>query len=237
MRGRGSIAWVGAFCLVMAASAQSGVADEDDPCSKAADAGKVLLRVTSDANCKLTVNKEPHGALTANQERSITVAGGRLVTRCASTELAGAVADDEQEILAGCGTVTFEVAGAWRRFSAKKGVVADAETGLSWIPSDNGGDVNWQGAKKYCADKGGRLPTKEELRQLYLGSAASTPCGEFPCRMSHLFRLSGRFFWSDSVFAPGQPIAVGFSGSAPGLQSVSETMTKDVRALCVAAAK
>jgi hypothetical protein len=57
----------------------------------------------------------------------------------------------------------------------KKGVVLDTKTGLMWAAKDNGGNINWFGAKNYCDNyRGGgytgwRMPTQDELAGLYEG--------------------------------------------------------------------
>lgn len=53
------------------------------------------------------------------------------------------------------------------------GTVLDQKTGLLWASKDNGEDVNWQGAQRYCERyRGGeyedwRMPTVDELAGLY----------------------------------------------------------------------
>lgn len=60
------------------------------------------------------------------------------------------------------------------RFIANSnGTVLDTRTGLMWGDSDNGEDINWPDAKKYCEDYTGglysdwRMPTLDELAGLY----------------------------------------------------------------------
>lgn len=54
-----------------------------------------------------------------------------------------------------------------------KSIVVDSQTGLMWASQDNGKDVDWFAAKKYCEDfaAGGytdwRLPDIKELATLY----------------------------------------------------------------------
>jgi hypothetical protein len=53
------------------------------------------------------------------------------------------------------------------------GTVKDTKTGLMWASKDNGEDINWNDAKRYCENyRGGgytdwRMPTQEELAGLY----------------------------------------------------------------------
>lgn len=131
---RRGAASIGVFCLLLVAPAGAGWSQEDEEarCSKASEANQVLLTVVSDAECKLTVNNKPYGTLLPNQEKTFNVDTKRQVTRCSSTRFPGAVAQDEQLIERGCGSVGFEVDTIWRRFTAQKnGGVKDTETGLT----------------------------------------------------------------------------------------------------------
>ncbi len=57
--------------------------------------------------------------------------------------------------------------------NSENGTVLDTNTGLMWAAKDNGEDINWSDAKRYCENyRGGgytdwRLPTQEELEGLY----------------------------------------------------------------------
>jgi len=60
------------------------------------------------------------------------------------------------------------------RFIAfNNGTVKDSGTGLTWAAKDNGEDIPWIGAKKYCETYNGggftdwRMPTLEELAGIY----------------------------------------------------------------------
>ncbi|NVM21153.1 MAG: caspase family protein [Desulfobacterales bacterium] len=53
------------------------------------------------------------------------------------------------------------------------GTVKDTRTGLMWAAKDNGKDINWQDAKRYCESYHGggytdwRMPTQDELARIY----------------------------------------------------------------------
>ena len=84
---------------------------------------------------------------------------------------------------------------------AGHGVLKDGRTGLQWTQSDNGGDIDWNAARSYCAEKAGgwRLPTVEELTAIYgeaEASRSSASCGGTMCGVSPLFTLTGPWFWS-----------------------------------------
>ena len=223
---------IGMLVCSAALRAQEGAAD--DRCASVAQIGQVLLTVTSDAACKLSVNREPHGALVANQPQTVMVSADEQSVECTAPD-GSESARDEQRLGAGCGDVGFTVAERWRRFKAEKnGTVRDTTTGVLWKASDNGGDTDWESAKKYCQAQGARLPGRDELKALHDESGALyTSCGDAYCRVSRKLRLSGRFFWSSTTFEGDQVFVVGFTGDRPTVQSVESITAKDVRALCV----
>ena len=55
----------------------------------------------------------------------------------------------------------------------ENGTVLDTRTGLMWAAKDNGSNINWQDAKRYCENYSGggysdwRIPTQDELAGLY----------------------------------------------------------------------
>ena len=81
------------------------------------------------------------------------------------------------------------------------GVLKQVATGLEWAQADNGTDINWVAASRFCAEKGDgwRLPSVAELQSLYdkTGSMESS-CGTgFTCKVSPLFRLTGPWAWTN----------------------------------------
>lgn len=60
-----------------------------------------------------------------------------------------------------------------RLIAGDKGIVLDTESGLMWASKDNGEDITWNDAQKYCEDyqSGGyqdwRMPKTDELATLY----------------------------------------------------------------------
>lgn len=70
--------------------------------------------------------------------------------------------------------VNTKVIGRDDRFVAyDNGTVLDTKTGLMWADRDNGPEISWDDAKKYCENyRGGgytdwRMPTRDELATLY----------------------------------------------------------------------
>ncbi len=66
-----------------------------------------------------------------------------------------------------------EIGREGRFTSYNNGTVLDMQTGLMWAAKDNGSDIDWPGAKRYCENyRGGgytdwRMPTLKELEGLY----------------------------------------------------------------------
>lgn len=113
------------------------------------------------------------------------------------------------------------------------GVLKQVSTGVEWTQSDNGSDINWEGANSWCSNKGDgwRLPTVEELLSLYDKSGAvKTPCGEFTCEVSPLFRLSSEWFWSGEREGSSEAWFVNLFNGVRHSSDVSYTYYK--RALC-----
>lgn len=135
--------------------------------------------------------------------------------------------------------VAKEDSGRWEL--KEKGVIVDTFTDLQWTQRDNLYDINWPDAKAYCealplAGGGWRLPTMQELNQVYTaGRDGTTPCGDYTCKVSPKFYLTGVWFWSNELTATSD----GSSGAryiflGNGNRSVLPLSSSyDNRALCV----
>lgn len=87
-----------------------------------------------------------------------------------------------------------------------EGVLEQVRTGLSWTQRDNGHDIGWNDAQRYCqtlttAGGGWRLPSIVELREIYdenLPSKDCTPPGyaNWTCEVHALFSVTSAFYWS-----------------------------------------
>lgn len=124
---------------------------------------------------------------------------------------------------------------------------ADLATKLMWTKSDNGGDIDWDGAQGYCQNLrlGGysdwRLPTIEELQAIY-DPATSVPnprCSETPSRIRNGITLStcgtvtGVWSSSPSNSTSHHPYSFDFRGPNPGRFYTSPGHSHNHRALCV----
>jgi hypothetical protein len=77
------------------------------------------------------------------------------------------------------------------------GLLRDHRTGLIWSASDNGRDVDWDDASRYCTGRGMQLPTVGQLLRLVDRTGAmSTPCQARQCKVSGRFHLTGYGYWS-----------------------------------------
>ena len=121
------------------------------------------------------------------------------------------------------------------------GTVTDRNTGLMWAAKDNGSDINWSDAKRYCENyRGGgydnwRMPTEDELTGLYdpsMGYIPScAPSGDTDkVYLTNLITLSCRAVWVSET-SGSNAVYVGFYGGTRYLDSPSESGT--LRALPV----
>lgn len=84
--------------------------------------------------------------------------------------------------------------------------VLDTKTNLMWAAKDNGRDINWYNAKRYCEGyRGGgytdwRMPTQDELAQLYdAGKAQRHEAQQNPLHLTGLIRLTDCCPWSSKT--------------------------------------
>ncbi len=113
------------------------------------------------------------------------------------------------------------------------GTVKDTKTGLMWAAKDNGEDIGWKDAKKYCENfKGGgytdwRLPSLDELEGLYdRKQAGYTPeccpdCSTF--RITKLIHLTCFPWVSDTRGSEAGPFDFGIGSRYLDLQSISNS--------------
>jgi hypothetical protein len=199
------------------------------------------LVVKADADCQLTVNGEGKGKLTANQTQLIKVSPGEQLIECVTTDGTSANAQETKTVAAGAqAVVVLSLAAviaarqqeAQQRAAAESaarnpgnlgfvdlggGILKDTKTGLEWTQSDNGRDIDWNGARNHCAARGGswRLPSVAELQAIYDANVPSPKVcwhhivASYTCKVSPLFNLTGPGYWSDE--ASGSANAFGVS--------------------------
>lgn len=117
------------------------------------------------------------------------------------------------------------------------GVVLDDSTMLEWEQVTNPTWLNWADAGQYAADLalsggGWRLPSIDELKQLYLNVSATTGC--FDCTGPQgPFSINGLGFWTTAQYFAGQQGAyyVGFWSGPNYVAGLFQTMTASVWAV------
>ncbi|HPL65730.1 MAG TPA: DUF1566 domain-containing protein [Smithellaceae bacterium] len=106
----------------------------------------------------------------------------------------------------GISATTRETARDGRFIAFDNQTVLDTKTNLIWAAKDNGQDINWYNAKRYCESyRGGsytdwRMPTQEELAQLYdAGKSQRHDAQQNPLHLTELIRLTDCCPWSSKT--------------------------------------
>jgi hypothetical protein len=104
--------------------------------------------------------------------------------------------------------------------------------GVIWSAADNGRDVSWDEADRYCTHRGMRLPSVAQLQSLVDRSGATTtPCQAKQCKVSGQFHLTGYRFWSKQFEGGRWAVFVHLDN---GRRSFDSAASRDsFRALCV----
>lgn len=82
------------------------------------------------------------------------------------------------------------------------GVLRQCGTSLVWRQQDNGVDIDWASAQRYCSDLGSgwRQPTLAELHRLNTGkNAEPVKCGSHFCRVPKELQLSSYAVWASDM--------------------------------------
>lgn len=228
---------------------------------KAADGRTAPLVVSTDSPCTLYVNGQQHTSGLGTGVTNLKIPAGQSLVDCVSTEeaevrfrttvtakagesvvleieLAQKVADvrrQRDEALAAGRQRQAEVEAAASRFeAAPDGSLRDRQTTLLWQQRDNGSDVNLPEASEYCTElgEGWRLPSADELRGIYVASAASTvPCGSWTCQVSPGLGLTSRWFWTSELIDTSRAWLVDLY--LGGRSSIDMDYRVGNRALCV----
>lgn len=114
------------------------------------------------------------------------------------------------------------------------GTVRDINTGLAWAASDNGADIDWFDAGRYCEAMGAgwQLPSSTELVGLYDDTGSiSRACGESTCKVTPLLLVTAGFHWTRMQDSDTRAWVVDLSNGAR--QSMAVINPFHIRALCV----
>lgn len=95
-------------------------------------------------------------------------------------------------------------ADGWRFVAYNDGTVLDKKTNLMWAAEDNGRDINWEDAKRYCQEfkRGGytdwRMPTQDEVAGLY-DKSKKQACGIGTCYLTKLINVTNCGPWTSET--------------------------------------
>lgn len=122
------------------------------------------------------------------------------------------------------------------RFEAfTDGTVLDHQTGLTWASKDNGGDVDWAGAKSYCQllGTGWELPRIDELHAIHLpeGETGQDCIGRLTCKLTPLINMTGLTPWSQDANGPTEAWYLYLADGEKYAYDMTDTHGR--RALCV----
>ncbi|MBK9654519.1 MAG: protein kinase [Rhodanobacteraceae bacterium] len=121
-----------------------------------------------------------------------------------------------------------------RYIAADLDSVRDHKTGLLWAASDNGADIDWLDAGKYCASLGAgwQLPSLPDLMSLYDETGTFTRnCGESICKVTPAITVTAGYHWSRIPAEESRAWVVDFANGAR--QSMAVINPFFIRALCV----
>lgn len=165
--------------------------------------GSVVVMV--DAPCELMVNgKHAHTFDKWLVNYPVMLPAGTHSIECVNKKASGfrakksvVISDgDTQKII----QLSVKNSGRWKQ---EGDVLIDAKTQLQWTARDNGVPTSWRTGRQYCArlGHGWRLPTTDELLNLYDKSEVGVPCDSAGdptprCKVYEGFRLSSYIFVS-----------------------------------------
>lgn len=134
-----------------------------------------------------------------------------------------------------------EIARDGRFIAYNNGIVLDTRTNLMWATKDNGSNINWSDARKYCDNYPGggytdwRMPTLDELAGLYYAAKSQkVECGGEAHITTNLIQISCYYVWASESRDSG---AADFSFDVGGRHWDRQSYARDIRALPVRSGK
>ena len=112
--------------------------------------------------------------------------------------------------------------------------VRDLRTGLLWAAADNGADIDWLDAGKYCASLGAgwQLPSLPQLLSLYDETGTYTrDCGESICKVTPAIQVTAGYHWTRVPAEESRAWVIDLANGAR--QSMVVINPLFIRALCV----
>jgi hypothetical protein len=197
---------------------------------------QAMLDVRTDTTCSLLVNGSPQGQVAPAVPVSVQVGAGLQRIEC--TAPVGVVRREINIVTSGVTVVDLRPSLLTRYVINGDGSLRDTVTDLQWTERDNGADISWVDADRYCrelelAGRGWRLPTVAELEQIYdLSGTLNTPCEDLSCNVAPQFQLSGTWFWSSDLSKEDPTLSWYLAFHQAGRGSASLSAGSDGRALC-----
>jgi hypothetical protein len=133
----------------------------------AAESQKGTMILKSDTRCELSVNGESQGWLDADTTRQMKVNAGEQLIECDAGD--GRKVEQTEEIDSGKQSVVRLTVPPLQRFTKVADGIADRDQQLVWASADNGSDIKWSDAQRYCWAKGSgwTLPSIAAIQSLY----------------------------------------------------------------------
>jgi len=118
------------------------------------------------------------------------------------------------------------------------GVIEQVSSGLLWTQRDNGADISWESARRYCetlslSGGGWRLPSSRDLQNLFMDAVGTkaVACGVGYCGVPSGFSFTSFQLWAAEADGSGKGSFLNFEQGLPG--SAPAGYSYHSRALCV----
>lgn len=194
------------------------------------------LVVSTDLDCRLSIDGKAKGILKTGTPRRVSLAVGEH--RVEAVDVASGAHWENTVRADGADpqTLTIPLRAAVTKEELKKGYWTDPETGLTWAAADDGSAIIYTRADYYCRNltlggfKDWSLPSIDELKKLFGGPATA---GGF--HTTTPIKLSGWEWSSTPGTEPGEQWALDFGDGGRSSVVIGDSGLN--RALCVRRAK
>ena len=202
-----------------------------------AAAKKATLVIKTDMTCQLSINGEERGQLDASATKRLPVDPGEQRIECVDYDRR---VEQSVTVEAGRQAVVQLALSPPDRFERVPEGVKDNEQNLIWAESDNGSDINWNDATRYCSGLGSgwTLPSSAALLSMYDASGKypvpyvyNNGTTDNPKPATPLIKITGLWYWTNEQDGASEAWNVGlFNGNR---LSSPVAYTSFRRALCV----
>ena len=132
-------------------------------------AKKATLVIKTDTTCQLSINGEDRGTLEAQATKRLPVDPGEQLIECVGADRR---VEQTETVEAGRQSVVqlaLPPPAPPERFERVSEGIKDNEQNLIWAESDNGSNINWNDATRYCSSLGSgwALPSSVALQSMY----------------------------------------------------------------------